>query len=91
MSNGYALHKTALNNRLRRVEGQVRAVNTMVQDDVYCIDILTQIAAIHGALDKVTTELVRDHTKHCLQNNTMSSDQQAKKADELVNVIARML
>lgn len=91
MSNGYSSHKVALNNRLKRVEGQVRAVNTMVQDDAYCIDILTQIAAIRGALDKVTTELVRDHTKHCLQNDSMNLDQRAKKADELVSAIARML
>lgn len=90
MKYGYSDNKQALERRLNRIEGQVRGINRMVQDDKYCIDILTQVSAIRSALDKVTVELVRDHAAHCLSHHgdvPSSKD----KADELATAIARML
>ncbi len=63
---GYSENKEQVLKRLNRVEGQVRGVSKMVQDDKYCIDILTQVSAAKAALDKVALELLRDHAKHCL-------------------------
>lgn len=88
---GYADNKTDLLNRLSRIEGQIRGVSKMVQDDKYCIDILTQVSAAKAALDKVALELLRDHTKHCLQNDDIHSHSDGDKADEIVNAISRML
>lgn len=88
---GYAENKPALLKRLNRVEGQVRGVSKMVQDDKYCIDILTQVSAAKAALDKVALELLRDHAKHCLTNDAVHSQGEKDKADELVGAISRML
>lgn len=91
MSYGYNDKKVKLRNRLSRVEGQVRGVSKMVEEDKYCIDILTQVAAIKSALDKVSLELVRDHTRHCLTNDDIKAHHADNKADELVDVLARLL
>lgn len=88
---GYTDNKLALSKRLRRIEGQVRGINGMIQDDTYCIDILTQVSAVRSALDKVALELVRDHANHCLQNDSVMPDGKKNKADELVTAIGRML
>lgn len=88
---GYNENKATLIKRLNRVEGQVRGVSKMVQNDTYCIDILTQVGAVKAALDKVALELVRDHAKHCLANDAVKSPKGNQKADELVNAIGRML
>lgn len=87
---GYADNKPAVLKRLRRAEGQVRGITRMVDEDKYCIDILTQIAATQAALDKVALELIRDHAKHCLNNEQIhgSTDE---KADELVTAIGRLV
>ena len=85
MSYGYEHRKEAIATRLARAEGQVRGVARMVEDDEYCIDILTQIAAIKGALDQVALELLHDHTTHCLASN------RPEKADELVKSVGRLL
>ena len=71
-----------------RFEGQVRGLTRMVEEDRYCIDILTQVAAAQAALDKVALELVRDHAKHCLSNDQIAGSA-AQKADELVAAIGR--
>ena len=63
---GYSATKDQLLARLRRIEGQVRGVQGMVQDDRYCIDVLTQISAIQAALDKVALGLLDDHARHCV-------------------------
>jgi DNA-binding FrmR family transcriptional regulator len=63
---GYAGHKDDVLNRLRRVEGQVRGIQRMVDDDKYCIDILTQIAAASSALKRVAVGLLDDHVRHCV-------------------------
>ena len=63
---GYAMGKDALLKRLRRIEGQVRGVERMVDGDRYCIDVVTQVTAIQAALDKVALGLLADHAAHCL-------------------------
>lgn len=88
---GYKDNKTALLKRLSRIEGQVRGVSRMVEEDKYCIDILTQVSAAKAAMDKVALELLRDHARHCLNNDDIHSHNDEDKADELVSAIARML
>lgn len=90
-SYGYAPHKAAVLRRLNRAEGQVRGVARMVEDDKYCIDILTQISATQAALDKVALELMRDHAKHCLTNDDIAHGTTETKADELVNALSRLM
>ena len=63
---GYSATKGQLHARLQRIEGQVRGVQRMVSDDRYCTDVLTQIAAVQAALDKVALGLLDDHARHCL-------------------------
>lgn len=89
--NGYSDNKPALLKRLNRIEGQVRGVSKMVDEDKYCIDVLTQVSAAKAALDKVALELLRDHARHCLSNDHTRSHNNDDKADELVSAIGRML
>ncbi len=70
---GYHADKAALQRRLSRIEGQVRGVAKMVDDDKYCIDILTQISAINAALHKVSVQLVEDHIGHCVVDAAQKS------------------
>jgi DNA-binding FrmR family transcriptional regulator len=63
---GYSADKELLRKRLRRVEGQIRGIEGMVEDDRYCIDIITQISAAQAALDKVALGLLDDHVQHCV-------------------------
>jgi DNA-binding FrmR family transcriptional regulator len=63
---GYTEHKDAVRKRLRRIEGQVRGLQRMVEDDAYCIDVLTQISAATRALQAVAVELLEDHLGHCV-------------------------
>jgi CsoR family transcriptional regulator, copper-sensing transcriptional repressor len=86
---GYTATKDALLNRLRRIEGQVRGVQGMVDDDRYCIDVLTQINAIQAALDKVALGLLDDHVHHCVMG--AEGDEQADKTDELMAAVARLM
>ena len=88
---GYEANKIALLKRLRRAEGQVRGVSGMVENDKYCIDILTQISATQAALDKVALELVRDHANHCLNNDSLDHGSTKDKADELVEALGRLI
>jgi len=88
---GYADNRDALLKRLKRAEGQVRGVSRMIEEDTYCIDILTQISAARAALDKVALELVRDHAKYCLNNDAINHGSTDEKANELVNAIGRLM
>jgi CsoR family transcriptional regulator, copper-sensing transcriptional repressor len=84
---GYAASKEQLLKRLARVEGQIRGISGMVDDDRYCIDVLTQINAARAALDKIALGLVDDHVRHCLRGSTdVDTD-----ADELMGAVGRML
>jgi DNA-binding FrmR family transcriptional regulator len=85
---GYTANKDALLNRLRRIEGQVRGVQGMVEDDRYCIDVLTQINAITAALDKVALELLDDHARHCVMR---AGDDKLDMTDELMAAVARLM
>ena len=90
-THGYNDNKEHILKRLKRAEGQVRGVARMVDEDKYCIDILTQINASQAALDKVAIELLRDHAKHCLTDKSLNDQGVQDKADELVGAIDRML
>jgi DNA-binding FrmR family transcriptional regulator len=86
---GYSATKDQLQTRLRRIEGQVRGVQGMVEEDRYCIDILTQISAIQAALDKVALGLLDEHARHCVIGSP--EDQQADRTDELMAAVGRLL
>jgi DNA-binding FrmR family transcriptional regulator len=85
--------KPQLLNRLRRIEGQVRGVSRMVEEDRYCIDILTQIQAVRAALGRVESELLKGHLGHCIEGAIVSGDaaEQRKKAAELIQLLERAL
>jgi CsoR family transcriptional regulator, copper-sensing transcriptional repressor len=71
---GYSATKDQLRARLRRIEGQVRGVEGMVEDDRYCIDVLTQISAAQAALDKVALGVLDDHARNCLETGDQSEE-----------------
>jgi DNA-binding FrmR family transcriptional regulator len=77
--------------RLKRIEGQVRGLARMVEEDRYCIDIVTQIAAVRAALRKVEEEILRDHVAHCVEHAINSGDKvdQRQKIAELMDVMGR--
>lgn len=83
--------KSACAKRLKRIEGQVRGLLRMVDDDRYCMDVITQISAVRAALARVENEILRDHIGHCVHNAVTSGDQseQRKKIAELVDLIDR--
>ena len=92
MQCGYADEVEALLNRLRRIEGRVRGVARMVEQDKDCIDIITQISAAQAALDRVALELIREHAKHCLTGlDGLETETTDAKADELVGAIGRLI
>jgi DNA-binding FrmR family transcriptional regulator len=86
---GYTATKDQLLNRLRRIEGQVRGVQSMVEDDRYCIDVLTQIGAVQAALDKVALGLLDDHAHHCVVG--AQPKDQAERTDELMAAVGRLM
>jgi DNA-binding FrmR family transcriptional regulator len=83
--------KTACLKRLKRIEGQVRGLHRMVEEDRYCIDVITQIAAVRAALRRVEEEVLRDHIGHCVEHAIVSGDkaEQRRKIAELVEVLGR--
>jgi len=87
---GYSDNKEQVLKRLKRAEGQIRGISKMVEEDKYCIDILTQIGAAQAALDKVALELLRDHTKHCLTNDTVHGSTE-EKTTELIDAVGRLI
>jgi CsoR family transcriptional regulator, copper-sensing transcriptional repressor len=86
---GYSATKDQLLKRLKRIEGQVRGIEGMVEDDRYCIDVLTQISAVQAALDKVALGLLDDHARHCVMG--AEPDDQADKTDELMAAVGRLM
>jgi DNA-binding FrmR family transcriptional regulator len=88
---GYHDNKKHLLTRLKRAEGQIRGIARMVEDDKYCIDVLTQISAAEAALNKVALELVRGHTRHCMSDVSLSDEDKKAKVDELVSAVGRLL
>ena len=90
--NGYMDHKDDLLKRLSRAEGQVRGIARMVEDDKYCIDILTQVSAVTSALETVALSLLADHLSHCVAEATAEGGTvAAEKIREANEAIARLV
>src|SRR5438270_10041596 len=85
----YSASRDQLINRLRRVEGQVGGLRRMVENDRYCIDILTQISAVQAALDKVALGLLDGHAHHCVMG--AADDERSAKTDELMAAVGRLM
>jgi DNA-binding FrmR family transcriptional regulator len=83
--------KTSCLKRLSRVEGQVRGLARMLEEDRYCIDVITQLSAVRSALKRVEEEILRDHVAHCVEHAIASGDkaQQRKKIAELMDAVER--
>ena len=87
---GYSATKDQLSKRLRRIEGQVRGIEKMVDDDRYCIDVVTQISAVQAALDKVALGLLDDHARHCVAGGNAPGGQE-ELTDEMMAAVGRLL
>jgi len=88
---GYSATKDQLQSRLSRIEGQVRGVGRMIDEDRYCVDVLTQISAIRVALDKVALGLLDDHARHCLVEGHGGPSDPDEQVKELMGAVGRML
>jgi CsoR family transcriptional regulator, copper-sensing transcriptional repressor len=86
---GYTATKDQLQARLKRIEGQVRGVERMVDEDRYCIDVITQISAIQAALDKVALGLLDEHARHCVIGQ--SEDVAEERSTELMAAVGRLM
>jgi CsoR family transcriptional regulator, copper-sensing transcriptional repressor len=88
---GYSASKEQLRKRLARVEGQVRGVARMVEEDRYCIDVLTQLQAVRAAVARVESEMLKDHLGHCIESAIVAGDaaEQRQKAAELIQLLER--
>jgi DNA-binding FrmR family transcriptional regulator len=83
-------HRSALLQRLSRISGQVRGVSGMIEQDRYCVDVLTQIAAVDKALDRVALQLLADHTNHCVRDAVARGGEEGdEKVDELLAAVER--
>ena len=95
MSHGYvrADQKAALLKRLKRIEGQVRGLQQMIDDERYCIDILTQIGAVSTALESLAATILDEHVNHCVADALASGDKRAarEKTDELLAAVRRFV
>lgn len=87
---GYAKHKQHVQRRLQKVEGQVRGLQKMVEEDRYCIDVLTQVSAVKSALESVALLLLADHTEHCVAEAIRAGDGGAK-VKELNGAVERLV
>lgn len=87
---GYVEDKEAILRRLARIEGQVRGLRGMVEDEAYCVDVLTQVAAVTRALEGVSLKLLADHTQHCVRDAVARGGSEAEaKVDELLAAVER--
>ncbi len=86
-----AKDKHQLQNRLRRIEGQVRGLQRMVEEEAYCIEILTQIASIVSASEKVALILLNDHVEHCVREAMEDGEKAEEKVAELSAAVERFL
>jgi DNA-binding FrmR family transcriptional regulator len=89
-SRGYTASKDQLLTRLKRIEGQVRGIEGMVEDDRYCIDVITQISAVQAALDKVALGLLDGHARHCVVEGHASGSPE-ELTDELMAAVGRLM
>ena len=90
---GYSLQKDDYARRLRRIEGQVRGLERMIEQDTYCIDVLHQISAVQGALQKVSLGLISEHLSHCVTDAAAGPDEEHAEAmvAEAVQAVARLV
>src|SRR3954466_15340103 len=90
-THGYTPHKEQLLKRLARVEGQVRGISRMIEDDRYCIDILTQLGAVSTALEAVALKVLEEHVQHCVAGALASGDPDAagEKSRQLLEAVQR--
>jgi CsoR family transcriptional regulator, copper-sensing transcriptional repressor len=91
VTRGYSEEKDQLLNRLRRIEGQTRGIQKMVEDDRWCPDILQQIAAVRAALDKVALGLAEGHVQHCMLEGTTDPERQEEMTAELMQALGRLV
>jgi DNA-binding FrmR family transcriptional regulator len=91
MTHGYVQDKDALIKRLHRIEGQVRGIERMVEEERYCIDVLTQIAAVKTALESLGFQILDDHVNHCVADALAAGDEgaAAEKSQELLAAVHR--
>jgi len=91
MTHGYVSEKEALVKRLHRIEGQVRGIERMVEEERYCIDILTQVGAVRTALESLAFKILDDHVSHCVAGALASGDADvaAEKSEELLAAVHR--
>jgi DNA-binding FrmR family transcriptional regulator len=92
-AHGYikAKDKMLLQNRLKRIEGQVRGIQRMVDEEAYCVDILTQIGSVVSASEKVATILLKDHVEHCVRESIEKGEGADEKIEELTAAVERFL
>lgn len=89
---GYTLEKDTYRARLRKIEGQVRGLQRLIDEDTYCIDVLTQIASVRSALDQVAVGLVDQHLHHCvIDAMTADPDEGSQRLDEATLAVKRLL
>ncbi len=91
MSRGYTATKDQVLTRLARAEGQVRGVARMVEEDRYCIDVLTQISAAQAALDKIALGLLDGHARHCMQGKGEAPADPEQQVEELMGAVGRLV
>jgi DNA-binding FrmR family transcriptional regulator len=91
MTHGYSQHRDQLVKRLHRIEGQVRGIERMVEEDRYCIDVLTQISAVTTALESLAFRILDDHVRHCVAGALETGDAEvaAEKSEELLAAVHR--
>ena len=88
---GYTPTKDQLLKRLRRIEGQVRGIQKMVDEDRYCIDVLQQMSAAQAALDKVALGLLTDHVNHCMAAGAADEERLQEMTDEMMGAVGRLV
>jgi DNA-binding FrmR family transcriptional regulator len=86
---GYAMNKKGLQDRLRRIEGQVRGLQRMIEEDTYCIDVLTQVNSVTAALKAVGMGLLDDHVRHCVKES-IEQGSGDEKVEELMAAVVRL-
>ncbi len=93
VEHGYikAKDKKQVQNRLRRIEGQVRGLQRMVDEEAYCVDVLTQISSVVSALEKVGAILLKDHVEHCVRESIEKGEDADEKIEELTAAVERFL
>jgi len=88
---GYTETKDQLHKRLRRIEGQVRGIQKMVDEGRYCIDILQQMSAVQAAMDKVALGLLDDHVKHCMAEGADDEKRRREMTEEMMGAVGRLV